>query len=99
VINIMASVTNSPASSDSTGTPSKKAVPRYKSILKSGSDFQEVCRYDRDGTQIAAKNHRITFADRVIKGAPIHIVYEVEQIIYPDTPSIKKSCNCICILF
>ena len=96
---MMASISNSPASSNSTSTPSKKASKRYRSILKSSTEFQEVCRHDRDGTAITDKNHRITFIDRVIKGAPIKIIHEVEDIVYPDPPAAKNTCKCRCILF
>ena len=64
-----------------------------KPILKSYKNPVTNIRYDRNGIAILGKEHKVSFVDRVIKGAKIHQVIEIEAVEYPDTDKTKGCCT------
>ena len=67
---------------------------RLKPILRSSIGLSSSIRYDRAGTAIQDKKHKITFVDRVLKNVPIHTVFEVEAIEYSEPSPRQKGCTC-----
>lgn len=82
-----------PNGDDDLTSSSQTRIRNIKPILKSFKHPATNIRYDRNGTAILGRQHKVSFIDRVIKGAKIHQVIEVEAVDYPET-DLKKGCSC-----
>lgn len=90
----MATVALCAEATPSINSPSANNGSRPKPILKSSIAGLPSTRFDRAGTAIQGKEHRITFVDRVLKNVPIHTIIEVEAIEYSEPSPRQKGCTC-----